>query len=67
MSPAIQFTILTLCALLCFLLYPVVLGCMIKKIVEKKDFAPEVFFLALFGGCIWFWITFVFSSLPQPH
>ena len=57
------YAVATVCALFCLLLYPAVMACMVKKIIEKKSFALEAVVLALFGGCIWFWLFYVFGRL----
>ena len=58
-----QYAVVAICALLSLLLYPAVMGCMVKKIIEKKSFELEGVVLALFGGCIWFWFFYVFGRL----
>ena len=58
-----QYAVLAVCALFCLILYPVFMGHMVKKIIEKKSFMLEGIVLAIFGGCIWYWLVYVFGRL----
>ena len=58
-----QYAVAAICALVSLLLYPVFMGYMVKKIIEKKPFVLEAIVLALFGWCLWYWPFYVISRL----
>lgn len=58
------FAVLSVLALISLLLTPVMLGRIMKQVVDHKSIGLECFALALFGFLVWLWLMFVFSSLP---